>query len=88
MSPEKRKQLKAQAHPLKPIVIIGQNGLSDNVLSEIDNALRHHQLVKIKHPALERKQRQELTDSICEAMQAEFVQSIGRILTIYRATQD
>ena len=82
-----RKQLRAQAHTLNPVVMIGQSGLTKPVLTEIELALDHHELIKIKVRA-EREQRQQIKDEICAATGAEFIQSIGQILVIYRINPD
>ena len=85
MSPEKRKQLKARAHSLKPVVTIGQNGLTAAVVNEIDIALEAHELIKIKSPAGDSKQRRDLAAEICSQLQADVVQVVGRNITIFRA---
>jgi RNA-binding protein len=84
MSSEKRKQLKAKAHNIKPVVTIGQNGLTEPVLKEIDLALHAHELIKIKTPAGDSKQRRELCTTVCEQLSAQEIQIIGRNITLYR----
>ncbi|MEN8261193.1 MAG: ribosome assembly RNA-binding protein YhbY [Pseudomonadota bacterium] len=88
MSPEEKKKLRARAHPLKPVVIVGQAGVSDAVLAEIESALDHHELIKVKIKADDREARKQAGASICAATGAETVQSIGQILTIYRKHPD
>jgi RNA-binding protein len=78
-----KKQLKMQAHDLKPVVIIGQAGLTDAVLTEIDIALDYHELIKVKIRA-ERDERTAIGKEICNAISAELIQSIGQIIIIYR----
>jgi RNA-binding protein len=78
-----KKSLKAQAHALNPVVIVGQAGLSDAVLNEIGVALDAHELIKVKLRA-EREERREMMEQICAQMQAELVQSIGQIAVLYR----
>jgi len=72
------------AHHRKPVVTIGARGLTDAVAAEVDQALTHHELVKIKLPAVPAKDRRQLVESLCSAVRAEFVQSIGRTGVIYR----
>ena len=48
LTPARRSQLRAKAHELSPVVIIGDKGLSDTVVAEVDRALRAHELVKVK----------------------------------------
>lgn len=87
MTPAERKQLKAQAHGLKPVVMIGQSGLTPGVLAEMNIALNSHELIKVKIRA-ERDERKKLQEEICAQTGAEFVQSIGQILVIYRLNPD
>lgn len=82
--PKIRQQLKAKAHKLKPIVMIGHNGLSENVNLEIDRALYDHELIKIKIHAEDRDLRQELFSEICKTHRAEPVQCVGKVCVIYR----
>ena len=79
-----KKYLRQQAHARKPVVSVGNKGLSAAVLTEIRVALRTHELLKIKLPAGEREARAALLDQICRATGAEPVQLIGRIAIVYR----
>lgn len=76
--------LRGLAHHRKPVVTIGANGLSESVLSEIDQALTHHELLKVKLPAVDAPERVSLLDDMCAATGAERVQAIGRVGVIYR----
>ncbi len=78
-----KKKLKSEAHSLKPVVTIGQHGLTDAVLAEIELALDHHELIKIKIRA-ERDERPLISEKICASTGAELIQSIGQITVIYR----
>ncbi|ADE16206.1 protein of unknown function UPF0044 [Nitrosococcus halophilus Nc 4] len=78
------RHLRALAHSLKPVVIIGQNGVTEAVLEEINNALEHHELIKIKIQGAEREERSAMIEHVLEATQAELVQIIGRIGVFYR----
>lgn len=83
MNPIEKKKLKAQAHPLNPVVIIGQAGLTPAVIKEINLALDAHELIKVKIRA-ERDERSVIRDNICAETQAELIQSIGQIAVLYR----
>lgn len=83
MNPIEKKKLKAQAHPLNPVVMIGQSGLTPAVLKEINVALDAHELIKVKIRA-ERDERNVIREQICTDTQAELVQSIGQVAIIYR----
>lgn len=84
LTPKIKQQLKAKAHKLKPVVLIGNNGLTDAVNKEIDKALHDHELIKIRIQTNDRELRRELFDQICEKNQADLVQTIGSIGVIYR----
>lgn len=84
LSPKTKQQLKARAHKLKPVIMIGNNGLSAAVNKEIDRALQDHELIKIRILSNDREIRRELFAQLCEANQAELVQMIGNIGVIYR----
>jgi len=79
----KIKQLKSQAHLLKPVIMVGQSGLTKSVLEEIEVTLNTHELIKIKIRA-EKEERIQILAQIIEASQAELIQSIGQIIVIYR----
>ena len=83
-----KQQLKAQAHKLKPVVLVGSQGLSEAVQKEIERALFDHELIKVRIAAEDRDLRRELLNDICQAHQAELVQVIGSIGVIYRKNLD
>lgn len=78
-----KKKLKALAHTLNPIVMIGQSGYTAAVLSEIEIALDNHELIKLRIRA-ERDDRKLITEKICSDTNAELIQTIGQILVIFR----
>ncbi|TAK84600.1 MAG: ribosome assembly RNA-binding protein YhbY [Betaproteobacteria bacterium] len=83
-----RKALKAQAHKLEPVVQIGAKGLTDEVVAEIDRALKAHQLIKVRAASVERSVRHEVLASICEKTDAEAVQQVGKVFVLYRKNAD
>ena len=86
----KQKQyLKGLAHPLKQVVMLGNNGLTEGVLAEIEQALAHHELIKIKVAAEERETKALIVDAIVRETKACNVQVIGNMLVLYRpSTED
>ena len=84
LSPAERKLLKARAHALKPVVAVGNDGLSAAVLNEIETSLKAHDLIKIRVSGDDREARETLLGEICERTSAAAVQHIGKILVIYR----
>ena len=84
LTPTERRGLRAQAHHLHPVIMIGEAGLTPPVLKEIDIALRSHELIKIRVLGDDRGRRAVLADEICAALDASPVQQIGKILVIFR----
>jgi len=85
LSQKQTRHLKGLAHHLKPVVIVGQGGLHEGVLGEIDNALTHHELIKVKIAAGERPAWQRVWGEIASSSRAELILSIGSIAVFYRA---
>lgn len=79
------KFLRGIGHGLNPIVTIGQNGLSESVLEELETSLDHHELLKIKLTTIDRAERKELINQIITQTNSELVQAIGKICLIFRA---
>ena len=88
MDSAERKALKARAHSLEPIVMIGARGVTDEVIAEIERALKAHELIKVRAPGLDREQRDEALVSIIEKTRAEQVQHIGKVFVLYRKNDD
>lgn len=84
LSGSQKQYLRALAHHRKPVVTAGANGISDAVVAEIDAALSHHELVKVKLPAADAAGRKAMVNTICRATRAQWVQTIGRIGVFYR----
>ncbi len=83
MNSADKKRLRAEAHSLKPVIMIGQSGLTAAVLAEIELALNSHELIKIRIRA-ERDNRKQIGEKIISDTGAEFIQAIGQIIVIYR----
>ncbi len=84
LTPKERQQLKGKAHPLKPVVMIGHQGLTPAVNQEINRALNDHELIKIRIQTTDRELRRQLFTELCAANAADLVQMIGAIGVIYR----
>lgn len=84
--PQKR-HLRKLAHNLKPLVIIGGNGLTENVVNEIDQTLAHHELIKVKVNAMDREERDAIIAAFCEELGCALVQRIGHTAVIYREAE-
>ncbi len=79
-----KKFLRQAAHHLKPVVWAGKNGISKSLITEIDQALEIHELIKIKCSLGEREERDAGIEEICKKTGAELVQRIGNIVTLYK----
>ena len=84
LTPVERSALRAEAHALKPVVIIGEAGLTPSVMKEIAASLDSHGLIKVRVFGDDREMRSEIYDNICTELQAHPVQHIGKLLVIYR----
>lgn len=87
MNSADKKKLRAQAHSLKPVIMIGQSGFTAAVLAEIELALNSHELIKVRIRA-EREDRKQISEKICADTGAELIQNIGQIAVIYRQNPD
>ncbi len=84
LSKKHLKHLKSLAHSLDPVVRVGQHGFSEAVLKELEIALDHHELVKVKVAADDRDARELLLQRMCSKTTAQLVQSIGGVAVLYR----
>lgn len=81
------KQLRTIGHKLKPVVTVAGNGLSENVLAELERALHDHELIKIKLAVGSREARKAVTQQICNNVGAQLIQSIGNVALILRRSK-
>ena len=79
--------MRGLAHALKPVVIVGSQGLTQAVQLEIYRALEDHELIKIKIACGDREQRKLIANDILHEQAAELIQSIGHVIVIYRQSQ-
>ncbi len=84
LTSHERSALRAAAHPLRPVVLIGDRGLSESVLNEIDRSLAAHELIKVRVAGAERDERAAMLEAICEALSCAAVHHLGKTLIIYR----
>ena len=83
-----KQSLKARAHHLKPVILLGAKGLTEAVIAETNNALLSHELIKVKINGAEKEDRIEMANILCEQLQAELVQMIGNTVILYRKNED
>ena len=79
-----KKYLRKLGHKLKPVVFIGNSGLSKSVLTELSSTINHHELIKIKIKASNRIIRDQIIDEICKKTSTQLVTQIGGIALIYK----
>ncbi|SLM61771.1 MULTISPECIES: ribosome assembly RNA-binding protein YhbY [Dickeya] len=88
LSNKQKQHLKGLAHPLKPVVMLGNNGLTEGVLAEIEQALEHHELIKVKIATEDRETKGLIVEAILRETGASNVQVIGHTLVLYRASKE
>jgi RNA-binding protein len=81
---KRRRALRALAHPLKPVVLIGQRGLTASVLRQVDAALADHELIKVKLSADCPIDRSEVGEKLVSEVGCELAGIVGRVLVLYR----
>lgn len=85
LTPQDIRELRSKTHHLKPIVIIGNNGLTESVIQEIDRALNDHELIKIRVSVKDSKEELiKITQEICTKTDSTLIQFIGHIIAVYR----
>lgn len=85
---KQKRWLKKQTHHLKPVVMVGQHGITEAVLAEIDQALSHHELLKVKVGGGDREERDAAIARITESTGATLVGRIGHVASFYRANPE
>lgn len=84
LSTKEKQDLKAQAHSLKPVVMIGAKGLTDAVIIEVTHALEAHELIKVKIALGDKAHRNETAEVLSDVTEAELVTVIGQIAILYK----
>ena len=84
LSIQERKRLRQIGHALSPVVMLGGQGLTENVIEETNRALNDHELIKVKIVAEDREARAALIEEIAQATDAQIVQTIGKIVLLYK----
>jgi len=88
LSKHQLKHLVSLTHNLKPVIMVGQNGVTENILKELEIALDFHELVKIKIAGEDKEARAEMIKQLSSAASVEIVQKIGKTLTLYRRNKE
>lgn len=88
LSDAQRKYLRRLGHDRNPVVLVGQGGISPNLVAELERALLDHELVKVRARVGDRDVRDQILDQLAEATGAELVQRIGHVALYYRPRTD
>jgi len=88
LTSKERKAFKAQAHHLKPVILVGQNGITEGVIKETDGALQAHELIKVQIQGEDRDTRLQGAQGLADQLGAELVHHIGKVYILYRQRQD
>jgi len=84
LSIQERKRLRRIGHALNPVVMLGNDGLSEGVLEEARRALNDHELIKAKILGEDREARQQLIEALAEQTGAQVVQKIGKVVLLFK----
>jgi RNA-binding protein len=87
LSENQRRFLRGRAHALKPIVQIGNKGLTDTVAKETERALHDHELIKVRAPGADREARDALLADLAARTGSALVHRIGHVAVLYRANK-
>ena len=88
LSNKQKQHLKGLAHSLKPVVQLGNNGLTEGVLAEIEGAINFHELIKIKIPTDDKEEKALIMDAIIRETGAIKLQSIGHVLVLFKQSDE
>lgn len=84
LNTKQKSYLRGLAHKLKPVVMIGNAGVTEGVINEIQSSLQHHELIKVRISGMERPELQAAIDAICDQTASNLVTTIGHIAVLYR----
>ncbi len=84
LSEAHKKFLRGRGHSLKPVITVGDAGLSEALLKEFESTIRHHELIKVRVRAPQRSERDKLIDDLCVRGSASLISRIGNVALLYR----
>ena len=84
LSEHQKKHLRGLGHQLKPLIMVGDAGLSESLLAEFEATLDHHELIKVRVRVGDRDARNTIIDTLCDTSRAALVQRIGNVALLYR----
>ncbi len=84
LTQQQKRFLKAKAHSLRPVILIGDKGITESLIAELKRSILHHELIKVRISGAERELRDLMITQLCEQTQAELVQRVGHIATLWK----
>lgn len=88
LTSNQKRYLRGLAHPLRPVILVGAKGVTEALLAELDLALDHHELVKVRIAAEDRDARDAGIAILIERSGAQLVQRVGNIACLFRRNPD
>ena len=88
LTESQKKHLRGLGHPLKPVIMVGDAGLSESLLAEFGATLEHHELIKVRVRSGDREVRNAIIDQLCKTAAAELVSRIGNVALIYKRNDE
>ena len=80
--------LKGLAHSMKPVLIMGEKGVTESFLAEAERAIEYHELIKIRIAGEDREAKKEIAALITESLQATKIQHIGNVITLFKRNHE
>ena len=84
LTESQKKHLRGLGHRLKPVIMVGDAGLTDAVMNEFLGSIRHHELIKVRVRAGDRRQRDDIIRKMCETADASLITRIGNVALLYK----
>lgn len=88
LSEPQKKFLRGLGHQLKPVILVGDAGLTESVMNEFRSTIEHHELIKVRVRAGDRKLRDDIIRDMCDKGDASLVTRIGNVALVYRRNDE
>ena len=88
LTSKQQRFLRSRAHHLQPVVQVGDGGASEAVVAATEEALAHHELIKVRFQQGDKAERRAMVETLCAGTGAHLVQEVGRIAILYRPAEE
>ena len=88
LTESQKKHLRSLGHPLKPVIMVGDAGLSEALMAEFNTTIEHHELIKVRVRSGDRKVRDATISELCTTGSAELITRIGNVALVYRRNDE